>query len=91
MKFQIAFLSGMMILGLAGCSQTPEERQEKADEAARQAGRAAYQASQKAKEAAREAEKAAEDLDQKLKVAGDEARKGWDDAKRDRQQQPPKQ
>ncbi|HLH39029.1 MAG TPA: hypothetical protein VKX39_07765 [Bryobacteraceae bacterium] len=91
MKTRITLACGILIVMFAGCSRSPEERQQQADDAARQAGRAAYQAAEKAKQAAKEAEKAAEDLNRKLEHAGVEARKGWDEAKRDHQQQPPPQ
>jgi hypothetical protein len=73
-------LSGML-LSTAACDRPADTtddrrtRQEKADQAAHQAGEEAYKAAEKAKEATREA---AEDL----KKAGREVREGWEDAKR---------
>ena len=90
MRLRIALVSGAMMVALVGCNQTTHadrKREEKADETARQAGRAAYQAAEQAKQAAKQAQDAAEDLNRKLEKASDEVRKGWDDAKREHEQQ----
>jgi hypothetical protein len=71
-------LSGLLI-GIAACDRPvntddSRTREEKTDQAARQAGEDAYKAAAKAKELARQAAEG-------LKKAGKEAHDGWEDAK----------
>jgi hypothetical protein len=77
MRPTIALLT-LMILPLAGCYKQ-DRHEENADDAARKAGRAAYEASH-------DAEKAAKELGRKLDEAGKQAQKGWDDAKHQNQE-----
>ena len=62
----------LTVVALAGC--TRQDRRDQANDAARQAGQAAYKASH-------DAEKAAKELGQKLDEASHHAKEGWDDAK----------
>ena len=66
----VLVLVGGMALG--GCSRTDEV---KTDEAARRAGREAYEASRDVKRDAKEAE-------ERLRKAGKDFRDGWNEAKR---------
>ena len=91
MKIRTIGINGLMVSGLllsmlTSCTRPVEsdrDADDRGNEAARQAGRAAYAASQKAKEAAKQAERAAEELNRKMEKDGQEARKGWDQAKRE--------
>src|SRR5579872_239957 len=93
MRLRIAVIAGLVVVGLAACDRnTPQEsqrerdqtRDQTSDERMRQAGRSAYDAAQKAQDAAQE-------LSRQVERAGKEARQGWDDAKREHDQQPKKQ
>ncbi len=78
MRFKIAIITGLVGLLLSACNPSaPQE--EKTDEAARKAGKAAYEVSEKTKEAAKE-------LEREVKKAGKEAQAGWDQAKRESQE-----
>lgn len=90
MKLRTALMSGAIMMLLAGCNPTAQSdrgHEETTDEAARKAGREAYHAAEQAKQAAKQAEQAAEDLNRKLEKASGEMRKGWDEAKREHEQQ----
>jgi hypothetical protein len=63
------------------------ENQRKVDEAARKAGRAAYDITH---DAAKQAEEAAKQLNRDIQSASDQAKKGWNDAKREHQDHPDK-
>ncbi len=89
MRFRILTITGAAALLLTACQQSPprqqteaqREREEKADAAARKAGKTAYQVTEKTKEAA-------QTLERELKRAGEQARAGWNEAKReDREKQ----
>jgi hypothetical protein len=88
MKIRIASITSLMLLGLAACTREAPpaeprtERDQKTDENMRQAGRAAYDASQKAEAAAKE-------LARQVDRAGKEAREGWEEAKREHEAKKP--
>jgi len=85
MRIRTACLIGVLAVALSACSrqatqQSQTDADQKSAEHMRQAGRAAYNAAQKAEDAAR-------DLSRQVERAGKEAQQGWDEAKREHEQQ----